>query len=200
MHSPSSSRDLISSTRRCRWALRIAHCALLLVIASPHLTATVLLPAGFEEVVDGSQLIVHGRVLDVRPQETAGRRTIESLITLSVAESLKGQPGPTIVFRVPGGRIGRYGRVMMGAPVFVQGDEVVVFLRGRAPMVPMPFGLSQGVYRVVRNDSGQAIVLPPPLMARGVSAERIVRGDPARRPLSIDAFSREVRAVAGRAR
>jgi hypothetical protein len=172
---------------------------LLLVTVAVPLHATVLLPADFADIVNGSQLIVHGRVLDVRAQETADRRTIESLITLAVIDSLKGQPGTSVVFRVPGGQIGRYRRIMVGAPVFVEGDEVVVFLSGRAPIVPMPFGLSQGVYRVIRDGSGRASVTPPPIMARGVAAERIVRGDPARRPLAIAAFSREVRAVAERA-
>jgi hypothetical protein len=32
-------------------------------------------------------------------------------------------------------------------------------------------------------------------MARGAGAERVVRGDPARQPLAIDAFASEVRRV-----
>ncbi|MNC86826.1 hypothetical protein D3C83_25090 [compost metagenome] len=96
-----------------------------------------------------------------------------------------------MVFRVPGGQIGRYRRVMVGAPEFRAGDEVVMFLDGRPPVVPTPFGLSQGVYRV-RRSGGSAVVTPAPVLGGG----RIVRGDPARRPLSVDAFARQVRAVA----
>jgi hypothetical protein len=43
-------------------------------------------------------------------------------------------------------------------------------------------------------------VTPPPVMARGVGAERVVRGDPARQLLPIDAFAGEVRRVLERAR
>lgn len=178
----------------------IAMCALVLVITSASLDATVLLPADFLEMVDGSQIIVHGRVTDVRSQDTAGRQTIQSVITVAVLDPLKGQAGGSVVFRIPGGQIGRYRRFMIGAPVFNQGDEVVLFLSGRAPSMPMPFGLSQGVYRVMRDADGRVLVTPPPVLARGLGAERVVRGDPARRALPIEAFAREVRSAVERAR
>ncbi len=179
-----------------RRALGFVLWALCLVVPVSLVHATVMLPADFEQMVDGSQLIVHGRVLDVRAQTTLGRRNIECLVTVSIIEPLKGQPGPTVVFRIPGGQIGRYRRVMVGAPAFVEGDEVVLFLSGRAPVMPMPFGLSQGVYRVIRDANGRALVTPPLVTAGGAVPERVVRGDPARRPLALDLFSREVRRVA----
>jgi hypothetical protein len=37
-------------------------------------------------------------------------------------------------------------------------------------------------------------------MARGIGAERVVRGDPVRAPMPVDQFAREVRAVLERAR
>jgi hypothetical protein len=162
------------------------------IVACPMVTlvhATTLVPADFSEMVAESQVIVHGRVLTVRSTLTGGRsRTIERLVTVSVIDSMKGAVSQTVVFRVPGGQVGRYRRVMVGAPEFAEGDEVVVFLKGRAPAVPMPFGLSQGVYRVAPPD-GQRLVTPLP------SAGRVVRGDPARRPLAVDAFARAVRTL-----
>ena len=162
--------------------------------------ATVLLPADFTDVVTGSSVIVHGRVVDVRSMLAGPRRSIESLVTLDVIESLRGTPGPTVTFRVPNGQVGRYRRILVGAPEFEEGDEVVVFLQGRAPAMPTIFGLSQGVYRVVHDANARTLVTPPPVMARGVAAERVVRGDPARQPLPIDAFAREVRRTLERAR
>ena len=111
----------------------------------------VVVPAEFSEMVTASDLVVHGRVVAIRPQIVGDRRTIETVITVAVVDALKGQPGETVYFRVPGGQVGRYRRVMVGAPEFVEGEEVVLFLKGRAPGVPFPFGLSQGVYRVVRG-------------------------------------------------
>jgi hypothetical protein len=60
-------------------------------------------------------------------------------------------------------------------------------------VIPMPFGLSQGVYRVQHDANGRAVVNGP-----SPGQERLVRGDPARRPVDIDGFLRQVRAVAGR--
>lgn len=155
-----------------------------------RLHATTVLPADFTDMVARAPLIVHGTVADVTARADAGRRSIESVITLEVIAPLKGNAPRRVVFRVPGGQLGRYRRVMVGAPEFRPGDEVVLFLDGRPPVVPMPFGLSQGVYRV-RRGGGTAMVTPVPVFGGG----RVVRGDPARRPLSIEAFTRQVRAA-----
>jgi hypothetical protein len=167
--------------------------ALIAMLCSTSLRAMVVLPAEFNEMVTASQTIVQGRVVDVRSYETAGRRTIESLVTVQVVDAIKGQPGATAYFKLPGGQVGRYRRVMVGAPQFTPGDEVVLFLKGSAPAVPMPFGLTQGVYRVSRDVSGRAMVMP----AIAGGSGRIVRGDPARRALDLAAFTSMVRTIAG---
>jgi len=109
---------------------------------------------------------VHGRVVDIRPQIAGDRRTIETVVTLAVLDAIKGQPGATVYFRVPGGQIGRYRRFMVGAPEFASGDEVVLFLKGRPPVVPFPFGLNQGVYRVVRDGDWKLQLLDLPHVAQ----------------------------------
>ena len=43
--------------------------------------ATVELPVEFGEMVRDSQLVVHGRVVDVRSQQTSDRRSIETMVT-----------------------------------------------------------------------------------------------------------------------
>jgi hypothetical protein len=124
-------------------------------VVAPAANATTLVPATLDEIVAGAELVVHGRVVGVRSEMTAGRRSIHSYVTLAVDEAVKGRPGPTVTFRVPNGQVGRYRRVVIGAPEFVVGDEVIVFLRARAPAVPTLFGLSQGVYRVRRGDAAR---------------------------------------------
>jgi hypothetical protein len=186
---------------RTHWAFCILHFAFCIGLGTPwRAEATFLLPADFTTVVSEARTIVHGRVVDVRSVMPAGRRTIESLITVAVMETLKGAPTRSLTFRIPTGQVGRYRRVMVGVPEFEPGDEVIVFLHQRPPMLPTLFGLSQGVYRVVRGADGRAVVTPPPVMARGVNAERVVRGDPARRPIPVDDFAREVRTVLERVR
>jgi hypothetical protein len=182
----------MTDTRR-RWNVLAAAAAISLLTTAA--SAMVVIPAEFSEMVAGSDLVVHGRVVAIRPQSTGDRRTIESVITVAVVDALKGQPGETVYFRVPGGQIGPYRRVMVGAPEFVAGEEVVLFLKGRAPGVPFPFGLTQGVYRVVRGATGQTVVTPPTVAS---VPGRVVRGDPSRRPIELAEFARNVRAIAGR--
>src|SRR4051794_29637186 len=103
-------------TARISRAARVAGALLLVCAASAD--ATTLLPADFAQMVSESQVIVHARVIDVRGELVGSRRTIESLITIQVLSPLKGQAGSELVFRVPGGRVGRYRRVFVGAPTF----------------------------------------------------------------------------------
>jgi hypothetical protein len=155
-------------------------------------SATVVIPASFAEMVEASELVVHGRVRTVRGQSTDGRRSIESLVTVDVTSTIKGEPAATVTFRVPGGDVGRYRVVMVGAPVFEAGDEVVVFLDGRPPSLPMPFGLHQGVYRVSRRNGAPRV---GPLVPADMG--RVVRGDPARRPVPLDDFADAIRRSPG---
>lgn len=168
----------------------------LVVLLSGTLAATVLLPVDFTQMVSESQLIVHARVIEVQGELVGNRRSIESLVTVAVLLPLKGETGGEVVFRVPGGRVGRYRRIFVGAPVFQPGDEVVLFLKSRVPAIPTPFGLSQGVYRVSRA-SGAPMVLPVPPTE---TVAGIPRGDSSRKPVALDEFARQVRLAAGNPR
>jgi len=171
-----------------------ASLALILVLAVP-IAATVLVPAEFREIVSGSQIIVHGRVIDVRSEWVDGRSRIDSLVTIQPSAFYRGTPTDTVTFRVPGGQVGRYKSIMVGAPEFQPGDEAVLFLRGQGASVPSVFGLSQGVFRVRIDSRGHRLVIVPPLMARGSGSERVVRGARERRPLPLEQFGAAVRAV-----
>lgn len=169
-------------------------CALLLF--APGLRATVLVPAEFREIVAGSQIIVYGRIADVRPEWSDDRRRIDTVVTVQAGSYLKGGPASVVTFRVPGGQIGRYKNVMIGAPEFQPGEEAVLFLRAEGPSVAHVFGLSQGVFRVrVDARSGRRLVVPPVLMANGDTPRTVTRGTTERRPLPLDAFAATVRAA-----
>jgi hypothetical protein len=157
--------------------------------------ATVLVPAELGELVRESQAIVHGRVAAVTAAWADGRRRIDSLVTVEVDEYLKGDLGERVTVRVPGGQIGRYRSVMVGAPSFAEGDEVVLILGARGPSYPYVLGLSQGVFRVVEDPQTRArLVVPPPLVA-GAEVQPVKRGDGGRRPVPLERFTAEVRAL-----
>jgi hypothetical protein len=167
-----------------------------LLLFAPGLRATVLVPAEFREIVAGSQIIVYGRIADVRPEWSGDRRRIDTVVTVQAGSYLKGGPASLVTFRVPGGQIGRYKNVMIGAPEFQPGEEAVLFLRAEGPSMAHVFGLSQGVFRVrVDARSGRRLVLPPVLMANGDTPQTVKRGALERRPLLLDAFAATVRAA-----
>lgn len=166
--------------------------------------ATVLLPAEFREIVGESEIIAYGRVLDAAAELSADRKQIDTVVTFEVGTYLKGAQGETLTFRVPGGQIGRFRSVTVGAPTFEPGDEAVLFLRRREDGLPYVFGLNQGVFRVQRDPRTQRRMVLPPLMARGEAPETVVRGAASRSPMPLESFGAQVSEVmaelAGRAR
>jgi hypothetical protein len=169
----------------------------LLVCLSVALHATVIVPIEFRELVTIAPVIVHGRVVDVRSEWVDGRRAIETFVTIQADEYLKGNLGETVILRVPGGQMGRYRTVFVGAPEFRDGDEVVLFLKHAGPSYAYIIGLSQGAFRVVADArTGRRMVTTPIVMGKGgAEPERVVRGDVTRRPLPIEAFRDAVRQV-----
>ncbi len=167
-----------------------------LLLAAPAAAgATVLLPIEFRELVGVASTIVHGRVADVHAEWIDGRRSLETFVTIQADEYYKGDGGGTLTVRVPGGQMGRFRTIFVGAPEFRPGDEVVLFLRsynGRTLIV----GLSQGAFRVVPDAAGRRMVTSPVVMGMpGADPQPVVRGDAARRPIAIDAFRDLVRRV-----
>ena len=168
----------------------------LLLGLSSVLSATVLIPSDFREIVSGSQIIVHGRVTEVRSEWLPGGRRIESVVTVAPSAYYRGTASGPVTFRVDGGQIGRYKSVTVGAPAFRQGEELVLFLQAQGPSVPRVFGMNQGVFRVnVEERTGRRLVMQPVVAAAGSAPQRVVRGAGDRRPLPLDQFAAQIRTV-----
>jgi hypothetical protein len=162
--------------------------------------ATVVLPADLGELAQDARAIARGRVTSIEARWGEDHHSIETIVTLEVDTYLKGAFGPTLLFRVPGGELGRLRSIVVGAPEFAVDDRVIVFLGARGPSVPYILGLGQGVFRIVRSaDTSAWLVTPPALFPSPVTA-RIVRGDASRRPMPLADFENRVRALASGAR
>ena len=159
------------------------------------LRATVLLPAEFREIVNGSDIIAYGRVTETRVEWSDDRKNVDTLVSFQVGTYLKGGPGEALVFKVPGGTIGRYRNVLVGAPQFHTGEEAVLFLNSRGREFPSVFGLNQGVFRVSLDTDTQRRMVTPPLLARGDTPEVVVRGAASRRSLPLETFGAQVQTV-----
>ena len=173
-----------------------------LCLAAGTLFASTFLSAEFREVVSEASTIVRGRVTDVRAvQSPAGE--VESVVTIAVEASLKGSAEIFVAMRLPGGTIGRYRTVMVGAPVMRVGEHAVFFLKRGPGNSLWPVGLGQGIYRMTFSAGGaggtggagtigmvHAPVLP------GVTTNAVgpvVRGDARRKSLPVTEFEALVR-------
>jgi hypothetical protein len=170
------------------------------VLGGSGVHATTVLPVELADLARAAQVIARGRIAAVETRWIDDRRAIETLVTLDPETYLKGSPASTLRFRVPGGQIGRYRRVVVGAPQFAPGQRVIVFLGARSPAIPYVIGLNQGVFRLLPAAGGGFDVTPPPIVGAPGRRASVVRGSAARRPMPLGLFEREVRALAGAAR
>jgi hypothetical protein len=166
------------------------------VIAGGAASATVVLPADLSELSHDAVAIARGHIVAVDAQWKEGRRGIETLVTLETETYLKGSLGSVVQFRVPGGSLGRFRSIVVGAPQFAVGQRVILFLGSRGPTVPYVLGLSQGVFRITQTPQGDWMVTPPMIVPAPDGP--IVRGG--LRPSSLGDFERQVRTLVGTAR
>ena len=168
-------------------------------LTSLTLTAHVVIPTEFKEIVSDSSLIVRGRVTDVRTvTPSVSGAPVESAVTVAVENVLKGNAQGFIYVRVPGGEVGNSRYVMVGAPTFKPGQRAVFFLRpGAFDTAYRPIGLTAGVFRVKPDPRSRQPVVEPPLVAGKTAAFTgpAERGDTRRRLMPVSEFESLVRLV-----
>src|SRR4051812_34021175 len=118
--------------------------AAVFVLASPTMRATTLIASDVGALARDAHAIARGRVVAVEARLTADHHGIETVVTLSVDAYLKGALGSTLTFRVPGGEVGRFRSIFVGAPQFAVDEQVIVFVGAHGPTVPYILGLSEG--------------------------------------------------------
>jgi hypothetical protein len=165
--------------------------ALLILFFNVDAGTTVVVPADVAELSRESDAIVRGRIVGLDARWTDDGRSIETIVTLDAETYLKGGWGQRTQFRVPGGQLGRYRRIVVGAPQFAPGQRVIVFLGAGSGSVPYLLGFGQGVFRVVQDGSAW-VVTPPPAGAPGLT----VRGARLVGRVPLDDFEQRVRALA----
>jgi hypothetical protein len=188
-----------------RLSLVLLMCCVVVGPTASRLHATIVVPADFAELTVEAGAIAHGRIVRVEARQD-DRLRVERLVTLQVLEYFKGGWGNVVQFRMPGGALGRYQTVMIGAPDFAEGDEVVLFLGARPeddrdrPARPYVIGMHQGVYRVIADQStGRRMVTPPLVLGAGVESTSppspTKRGDVNRVPVELREFQGRIAAA-----
>jgi hypothetical protein len=164
-------------------------------LLSAPIAATVTVPTEFREIVADASVILRGHITDVRGLVEPDRG-VETVGTIGVDEVLKGPPREFISIRVPGGTVGRYRSIMVGAPSLRLSDQGVFFLKQDSAGAWRPVGLAMGIYRI-QLKPGTGLLVVDPVLASGVTtpAGTVVRGSPARRWLAVPEFESLVRVV-----
>jgi len=175
--------------------MRAVLIAIVLTFVGTAARATVFLSSDVSDLSRDAIAIARGRIVAVDAQWKDGRRGIETLVTLETESYLKGNLGSVVQVRVPGGSLGRFRSVVVGAPQFSVGQRVILFLGSRGPTIPYVLGMSQGVFRLVQSPAGEWMVTPPPVMP-AVDGP-IVRGNRSLQPAPLGEFERQVRTLAG---
>ncbi len=151
--------------------------ALLLVVFLLCLpaSATTMLRVDLPELSRTADAVIHGTVRRVESRWSGDGRRILTDVEIQVTESLKGEPGSTVLVTQPGGRVGDIGQRVSGLASFTPGEEVVVFLEKRGPQAFRVSGMAQGKYQVQRSaDGSQALAVP-------ASTEEVLLLDPSSR-------------------
>ena len=185
--------DVVQECSAMLRTLLVALVAAALLVAP--IAATVTVPTEFREIVADASVILRGHITDIRASVEPDRG-VETVGTIGVDEVLKGTPGEFISIRVPGGTVGRYRWIMVGAPSLQLGDQGLFFLKQDAAGAWRPVGLAMGIYRIQLKLGTGPLVIDPAL-ASGLTtpAGPVVRGSAARRWLALPEFESLVRVV-----
>jgi hypothetical protein len=145
-----------------RHLVRGSVCVLLILQLSTVLSATTARRLSNAQLAQDAEIIVIGQVGESR--SAWEDRTLVTLVTVTVAETLKGTPGQTLTVALPGGtdsnRRFPVAMTYAGAPTMHPGEQVFLFLGQDDDIASghIVLGFSQGKFSIVQNTSGEAVV------------------------------------------
>ena len=113
-----------------------------------------------EQLVERSDTIVAGEVLDMRAAWTADRREIFTTVTLRPDRRFKGGGRNLIRFRIPGGTVGDTRLMVTHSPVLSVGEQALVFLAGDSGRLPRVVAGEAGKRHIRVGDDGEQTILP----------------------------------------
>ena len=121
--------------------------------------ATVVVRLTLEELVERSEVVVHGRCLRTWAAWDAERRFIWTHNEIQVLDRWKGAAGAAVVVSELGGIVGDIGMAVDGVPQYQAGEEMVLFLSRTPNGYWRTRGLGQGKHEVQVDSRGGRRVL-----------------------------------------
>src|SRR5947207_15639611 len=134
----------------------------LIAIGFVRVSATIVVPPTFEQLVQQAELIFQGTVTDVRSvwEGEGAQRHIDTYIRFQIDENVKGNATSSYTLRVLGGTVGDETMEVTDSPKFKVGDREILFVEhNNEQFVPL-VGISHGRFHLQRDDqTGRDFVL-----------------------------------------
>lgn len=143
-----------------RWGTKAVNAPPQDVLPTPDTTLAVALSV--EDMVNQSDVIAIGNCVETKSVWVD--RSLVTLVTVSVSESLKGEATQNIVVELPGGvdanRKIPIAMTYPGAPRMSPGEDVFLFLNASGQVAGSYniAGFSQGKFSIVTNEDGELMV------------------------------------------
>jgi hypothetical protein len=126
---------------------------------APSASASIARAVSFDEKVASAESVVVGKVVSQRSGPDPSGRWILTWSTFEVESTLKGTAPRHLTVMTPGGSHEGVRQETIGSPAFREGAEHVIFVNDSQAGPTVAF-LDQGVYDVVRDSRGRAMVRP----------------------------------------
>jgi hypothetical protein len=124
------------------------------VVSLSIVLANVALARTTDDLISCPPAVVVGQVESVHARRT-GEHSIASFVDVHVEEVLQGQvDGPNVTLKEEGGQIGTIRQVVVGAPTFVAGERVLLFLVRNDDGTFRTNEDARGKFRLVVGESG----------------------------------------------
>ncbi len=131
--------------------------ALLLVALISSVHATTIQRFALEELADHAERIVVATCQQSEPALIRGN--VYTRYSFVISETVKGADEKTLELHLPGGELPGVHSRIVGMPVFVRGEEMVLFLTEKNQLGhAWPVGLGQGSFRIERSEDHKARV------------------------------------------
>lgn len=145
--------------RNRRFTSLLIGISIVFLIFSNTLFAISVAEVDFEDILQRSDDIIYGVVVDKYSAHGSGRSVdqIFSHIVFSEVESIKkpnGYEKNRFTLRIAGGRVGNMLQVIPGAPDFKVGERYIIFIRDNNKVAFPLVGLNQGVLKVMAEQGG----------------------------------------------
>jgi hypothetical protein len=131
-----------------------------LILAVPgFVQGTTQQKLAIDQLIDEADLVVRGRVEGVKTRQAPDRRSVSTVVSVSVERQFKGAEVSSVTVEQPGGAMGDVAQGVPGLPEFSKGEDVVLFLKRQRGDVFNTVNGKQGKFTIkTERETGKEIV------------------------------------------